>query len=691
MKFKIAKVLTIITLTALLTSIFTLSSSAIIVAPRIYLEPSNNIYTTDTAYVGFKFNITVWVENAVNVGAAQIHLEFNDDILRVTRWFEPKNDPQYIFYSRGTSSLPTPPDPGYVHVSSGKGYVQTMVSLFPPNPPYFTGNGKICIYEFNITAAPSAPGKYTSNLFIDSDDTYLLDGDTGDEVAGVVKQNGYYEISMPGPKYSLKISATSGGTTSPIPGTYIHPSGTIVTVTANPAVNYVLDHWELDTVDIGSSNPVDVTMDANHELLAVFAFSPPEGSRIFVDPPEIIDPDAVPCQTIFSINVSIDDIADMKTCEFNLTYNTNIISVIGLNFLSVNGHYPTLNLVANDPAGFIWVKLVYSTGITVSDPAPLVTLTFHVDNLGVTPLNLTDTEIIDSSDNPIPHAVYDGIYIAVIRDVAVTKIVLSRTWAYPGWPVNITVTVKNKGNVSETFDVYAYYDSYIIGTITVPNLAPDEERDILFEWDTTGLGEGNYTIKAEAQQVPYELNTGDNILIDGKVWIMTHFHDVAIVDVVSESWVYQGWTAHINVTAQNKGDFTESFDIKAYYNSTLIGTDHVLNLAPGNYYEAHFALNTSTLLPCHNYTITGEATLIPYEYNETNNILVGGSFKVRFMGDVNGDGKVDLKDVYVISLAFGSYPGHPKWNPVADVNRDNKVDLKDVYIVTRNYGKVCPS
>jgi hypothetical protein len=689
MKFKMAKVLTLIILTTFLTSIFTLSPTAATSTPRIYLEPSNNIYTTDTAYVGFQFNITVWVENAVNIGGVQIYLEFNDDILRVTRWFEPKTDPQYIFYGRSTSALPTPPDPGYVHVSSGTGYVETSISLFPPNPPYFTGNGKICIYEFNVTAVPPTPGKYTSNLIIDTIDTYLLDGETGDEVQGVIKENGYYEISRPGPKYSLTISATSGGTTDPIPGVHIYDSGTVVSVAALPAANYAFDHWELDTVNIGSDNPVDVTMDANHALHAAFVFSPPEGSRIFVDPFEIIDPQAVPCQTIFSINVSIDDIADMKTCEFNLTYNTNIISVIGLNFLSVNGHYPFLSLIANDSAGFIWVRLLYSTGITVSNPAPLVTITFHVDSLGVSPLNLNDTEITDSSGNPIPHDVYHGIYIAVIRDVAITNIVLSRNWAYPGWQVNITVTAKNKGNVSETFDVYAYFDSTVIGIETVTDLPPNEERDIIFEWDTSGLSEGNYTIKAEAQQVPYELNTGDNILVDGKVWIMTHFHDVAIVDVVSESWVYVGWTAHINVTAQNMGEYTESFDINAYYDSTLIGTIHVLNLAPGSYYEAHFDLNTSTLLPCHNYTITGEATLVPYEYNETNNILIGPSLKVRFIGDLNGDGKVDLKDVYIVSLAFGSYPGHPKWNPMADLNGDNKVDLKDVYLVTKNYGKTC--
>jgi hypothetical protein len=488
--------------------------------------------------------------------------------------------------------------------------------------------------------------------------------------------------------YSLTISATAGGTTNPTPGIWTYESGTIVPVTALPATNYALDHWELD----GSwdySNPINVLMDSDHTLHAVFVFTPPEGSRIFVDPPETVIPDAVPCETNFNINVSIDDIAEMKVCEFNLTYNTDIISVIGLNFLSINGHYPTLSLIANDAAGFIWMKLAYSTGITVSSPTPLTTITFHVENLGATPLDLTNTEIMDTYGNPIPHDVYDGFFMAAIRNVAVTDIVLSRTWAYPGWPINITVTVKNKGTLAETFNVHAYYDSHVIGTIPVTGLTPSEERDIIFEWNTIGVLEGNYTIKAEADSVPYEVDTTDNKLTDGKVWIMTHFHDVAIVSVTSESWVYHGWIVHINVTARNEGEFTESFDINAYCNTTLIGSVHVTNLPPGSQYTAQFTADTSELLPCHTYPIKGEATPVPFEYNGTNNVIVSVGFKVRLIGDLNGDGKVDLDDVLTVSLAFGSFPGQPNWNPAADTNRDNKVDLTDVLTVYINFGKTC--
>jgi hypothetical protein len=51
------------------------------------------------------------------------------------------------------------------------------------------------------------------------------------------------------------------------------------------------------------------------------------------------------------------------------------------------------------------------------------------------------------------------------------------------------------------------------------------------------------------------------------------------------------------------------------------------------------------------------------------------------------DIKVDLKDVYAAGKAFGSFPGHPKWNSVADINKDYKIDLKDYYAICKKFGK----
>jgi len=57
------------------------------------------------------------------------------------------------------------------------------------------------------------------------------------------------------------------------------------------------------------------------------------------------------------------------------------------------------------------------------------------------------------------------------------------------------------------------------------------------------------------------------------------------------------------------------------------------------------------------------------------------------IGDLTGDGKIDIKDIGIAALAFGSFPGHPRWNPEADVDRDNRVSMKDIVMIASNFGK----
>ena len=76
------------------------------------------------------------------------------------------------------------------------------------------------------------------------------------------------------PLYSLNITTTVGGTTNPVPGTYIYDNGTLVNVTATPNGGYAFDHWILDSVNVGAGNPYSVLMNQNHTLNAVFVILP---------------------------------------------------------------------------------------------------------------------------------------------------------------------------------------------------------------------------------------------------------------------------------------------------------------------------------------------------------------------------------------------------------------------------------
>jgi hypothetical protein len=43
-------------------------------------------------------------------------------------------------------------------------------------------------------------------------------------------------------------------------------------------------------------------------------------------------------------------------------------------------------------------------------------------------------------------------------------------------------------------------------------------------------------------------------------------------------------------------------------------------------------------------------------------------------GDVNGDRRVNMRDIAIVAYSFSSTPVTERWNPIADVNGDNKVD-----------------
>jgi hypothetical protein len=55
-------------------------------------------------------------------------------------------------------------------------------------------------------------------------------------------------------------------------------------------------------------------------------------------------------------------------------------------------------------------------------------------------------------------------------------------------------------------------------------------------------------------------------------------------------------------------------------------------------------------------------------------------------GDLNSDGKIDIRDMAIVAAAYGSYPTLPKWNPVADINHDGKIDTYDLVLVAKDYG-----
>lgn len=160
------------------------------------------------------------------------------------------------------------------------------------------------------------------------------------------------------PAYWLTITSTSGGTTNPIPGNYTYPEDTHISVTAIAFTDYFFDHWELDSENVGSGNPLNMTMDANHTLHAVFmqitytltisvsgegTTDPAKGSHVYgsgstvavsatADPGWYFDHwvlDGENAGSTIPINVLMNSNHDLKTVFAQVTYTLTITTTTG--------------------------------------------------------------------------------------------------------------------------------------------------------------------------------------------------------------------------------------------------------------------------------------------------------------------------------------------------------------------------
>lgn len=95
----------------------------------------------------------------------------------------------------------------------------------------------------------------------------------------------------------------------------------------------------------------------------------------------------------------------------------------------------------------------------------------------------------------------------------------------------------------------------------------------------------------------------------------------------------------------------------------------------------------------HKFTVLNNYTVgltVTDSVGRTNSVSTLIEVANRSQYDLNGDGKIDIKDISIVARAFGTRPGDPYWNPIADINGDGKVDIKDVSAVAKHYGETFP-
>ena len=131
------------------------------------------------------------------------------------------------------------------------------------------GEGKVVDHAYSI------PGDYTVTLTV-----------TDNEGASSEQTDSLTIIGSLPQTYTLTITASAGGTTSPAPKAYLVLDGSTIEVLSLPDDGYVLESWLVNGVDSGTAQSVTVTMEQDMSVEAKFTAV---GQGAVVIPPWDID------------------------------------------------------------------------------------------------------------------------------------------------------------------------------------------------------------------------------------------------------------------------------------------------------------------------------------------------------------------------------------------------------------------
>ena len=295
----------------------------------------------------------------------------------------------------------------------------------------------------------------------------------------------------------------------------------------------------------------------------------------------------------------------------------------------------------------------------------------------------------------------------------------------------INATVKDRGLNNETdVELYLLINGTVVNSATIPELLVGESYTITYLWTPTIIA--TYNITAYAPPVTGEEFTANNVVIRSvNVWLVPVIGTSIFIDPL-ETTVMLGQNFTVSVNVANVTNLA-GWQLNVTFNPAILNVKRIYLPAghifegldpvgpvpwidntvgyvmwacaigpssPEEYFNGSgtmcqiefvtIGLGTSSLHIdtegdfC-TFLVDPDANDIPFRpIDGVANVLPSG-----LVGDINGDGKVDIKDLVLFIKAFGSYPSHPRWNSEADLNGDNKVDIKDLVLLIKNFGKTC--
>lgn len=308
--------------------------------------------------------------------------------------------------------------------------------------------------------------------------------------------------------------------------------------------------------------------------------------------------------------------------------------------------------IANPPSGAV----LYVDPEKVEDPTLVPGSTFWIN---ITVYNVTNMEICEFNLTFAPEI----LGVSAVLQLPVNG-------QYPLADINWN-SAKGYVYAKLTYDPPITLPATQVAVLTIKFIAKNYGLTVLDLHDTELKNSDGASIPHEAQ--------------DGSVRIVKH--DVAVIGASpSMNETYVNRTIDIEVEVKNEGNADENFTLSVFVDGTLIGTSDVKNLAANETRKLMFGWDTTGFAPSMTlYTIKAQASVVPYEVNTANNVHIDGQVKIKIIGDVNGDGVVNLTDLGLWDAAYDSENGGPDWNPQADINGDDIVDNEDGILIIQNY------
>lgn len=596
---------------------------------RLYVDPPTIIDPTMTPPKTFTINLTV--ENVTDLYGWDIQLFYRNDLLNATGYtFGP-----FLESGGSTFTIAKEFNDGY---NATHGLIWLADALLGA-PSGVDGNGVIASITFKVTGTGSSPlslfntklsdhnansipheaydgyfNNITSAATLSVDPSSIINPDLEPSTNFTIDIYIHNVISLKSWEFKLFYRNNVLNASHMEFGPFLETAGATSQSIKQLTDNYNGTHgivWLNDTLLSGAANgsgiiaSINFTVTGNGESslsLCDTVLTDPWGyllnheaydgyfnnvlmARIFVDPPEIFDPTLVPGSEL-NVMIKIANVTGLYSFSFNMSYNNEVLNCLGVLIIPYNNETAfNVDVAWKDSIGELHVNVTYC-----SPAEPITSLTafavarihFQIVERGCSILDLHDTQMLDEYGTSIIHVAQDGLICVLIRDVAVTNITTDKNEVYPGGLIQVNVTAKNEGNITESFEVSLYYGDIFLTNLSVVNLPPNNETVVEFTWDTTGFS------------------------------------------------------------------------------------------------------------PCYNESLKAEASVVPYETDIADNTFIDGIVKIKILGDINGDGIVDIFDITIAAAAFGSSPGDPSWDERADINMDGIVDIFDLVIIATHFGQHYP-